>query len=73
MWNFQGPGVLIQGLKRRVEHNFVEFLGLGFLSGISRGKVKNLKIPGGLKKQVLYYHILNPPTCLFLFGIAHLT
>ena len=37
------------------------------LSGISRGKVKNLKIPVGFSNK----YVLNPPVCFFLEGLAH--
>ena len=74
--NLQGPVVLVLGLKISQE-------GVTQLCGVSvvrlfvrnfQGQSEKPKSSRGVsKQQVLYYHILNPPTSLSFSGIADLT
>ena len=73
IWNFQGYWRKSKWIFRELIKNNVEFPVLWsflewslVLSGISRGKVKILKNPGGVSKR----YVLNPP-CLVFSGIAH--
>ena len=55
------PGVQLQ-----VSYNFANFQGKNFvLSGISRGEVRNLEIPGFFSKN----YVLNPSSFFFFFFV----
>ena len=60
-WNLYGSCFLILGLQV-VLYNFAEFPGLWKLnfSGIIKGKVTNLRIPGGFSKSISSLHSLPP-------------
>ena len=64
MWDFQGSLLLVLEFPRYLSNTILwNTEGLSFvLSGVSRGKVKKWKIPGGVSKK----YILNPP-CLNFF------
>ena len=61
-WNLYGSCFLILGLQV-VLHNFAEFPGLWKLNfdGIIKGKVTNLRIPGGFSKNISSLHSLHTP------------
>ena len=71
MWNF--PGVLVV-LDLKISDGPNKFCGVSrveasFLTGISRGNIKNLNIPKWFSKK----YVLNPPSpvCIF-YGITQL-
>ena len=68
MWNF--PGVLVV-LDLKISDGPNKFCGVSrvgasFLTGISRGNIKNLNIPKWFSKK----YVLNPPSpvCIFLWN-----